>query len=82
MDGGAWWAAIYGVAQSRPRLKRLSSSSLKLGFPYGSAIRIRTLNQQHTEAPSDRTSAQGPGLRRDKEGKAILGSCPLEGPGM
>ena len=27
MDGGAWWAAIYGVAKSRARLKRLSSSS-------------------------------------------------------
>ena len=27
-DGGAWWAAIYGVAQSRTRLKRLSSSSI------------------------------------------------------
>ena len=26
-DGEAWWAAIYGVAQSRTRLKRLSSSS-------------------------------------------------------
>ena len=26
-DGGAWWAAFYGVAQSRTRLKRLSSSS-------------------------------------------------------
>ena len=26
-DGGAWWAAIYGVAQSRTWLKRLSSSS-------------------------------------------------------
>ena len=26
-DGGAWWAAVYGVAQSRIRLKRLSSSS-------------------------------------------------------
>ena len=26
-DGGAWWAAICGVAQSRTRLKRLSSSS-------------------------------------------------------
>ena len=26
-DGGAWWAATYGVAQSRTRLKRLSSSS-------------------------------------------------------
>ena len=26
-DGGAWWAAVYGVAQSRTRLKRLSSRS-------------------------------------------------------
>ena len=25
-DGKAWWAAIYGVAQSRTQLKRLSSS--------------------------------------------------------
>ena len=26
-DGGVWWAAIYGVAQSRTWLKRLSSRS-------------------------------------------------------
>ena len=26
-DSGAWWAAVYGVAQSWKRLKRLSSSS-------------------------------------------------------
>ena len=26
-DGGAWWAAVYGVAQSRTRLTWLSSSS-------------------------------------------------------
>ena len=26
-DRGAWWAAVYGVAQSRTQLKRLSSSS-------------------------------------------------------
>ena len=26
-DGGAWWAALYGVAQSWTQLKRLSSSS-------------------------------------------------------
>ena len=25
MDGGAWYAAVYGVAQSRTRPKRLSS---------------------------------------------------------
>ena len=24
---GAWWAAVYGIAQSRTRLKQLSSSS-------------------------------------------------------
>ena len=29
-DGRAWWAAVYGVAQSRTRLKRLSSSSRDL----------------------------------------------------
>ena len=28
--GGAWWAAVYGVAQSRTRLKRLSSSSSRI----------------------------------------------------
>ena len=26
-DGGAWWAAVHGVAQGRTRLKRLGSSS-------------------------------------------------------
>ena len=26
-DGGAWWAAVYGVAQSWTQLKQLSSSS-------------------------------------------------------
>ena len=26
-DGGAWWAAVYGVTQSRTQLKQLSSSS-------------------------------------------------------
>ena len=26
-DGGAWWAAVYGVTRSRTRLRHLSSSS-------------------------------------------------------
>ena len=33
-DGGAWWAAVYGVAQSRTRLQRLSSSSSSSMFAY------------------------------------------------
>ena len=33
-DGGAWWAAVYGVTQSWTRLKRLSSSSPFICFPF------------------------------------------------
>ena len=29
-DGGGWWASVYGVAQSRARLKQLSSSSREI----------------------------------------------------
>ena len=45
-DGGAWWAAIYGVSQSRTRLKRHSSSSsmmvLFLGF-WGTSMLFSTM---------------------------------------
>ena len=34
-DSRAWWAAIYGVAQSWTRLKRLSSSSSSTGSNWG-----------------------------------------------
>ena len=46
-DGGAWWAAIYGVAQSQTRLKWLSSLAAAYQKPiakneslYGSSTRI------------------------------------------
>ena len=51
MDGGAWWATVHGVAQSRTRLKQLSSSSSshyfsweipwteEPGSPWGSRVR-------------------------------------------
>ena len=32
-SSGAWWAAIYGVTQSRRRLKRLSSSGVYMSIP-------------------------------------------------
>ena len=34
-DSGAWWAAIYGVAQSRTWLKRLSTSSYSSDGAWG-----------------------------------------------
>ena len=33
-DGGAWWAAVYGVTQSWTRLKRLSISSCWASCPW------------------------------------------------
>ena len=33
-DNGAWWAAVYGVTQSRTQLKRLSSSSTQVCFSF------------------------------------------------
>ena len=47
-DGGAWWAAIYGVAQSRTRLKRLSSSRLVVAF----LPRIKRLLMLWLQSPS------------------------------
>ena len=31
-DEGAWWAAVYGVSESRTQLKRLSSSNNHLMY--------------------------------------------------
>ena len=56
-DRGAWWAAVYGVAQSRTRLMRLSSSSRtaayqappSMGFPrqeYWSGVPLPSPQQQ------------------------------------
>ena len=57
-DGGAWWAATYGVAQSQTRLKRLSSSSSRSkvgGFSGGSVVK-------NTPAKAgDMSSIPGPG---------------------
>ena len=47
-DGGAWWAAVYGVAQSRTWLKQLSSSSMasnSLGFLTHIVIRRSVLTE-------------------------------------
>ena len=40
MDRGAWWATVYGVAQSRTQLRRLSSSSNNQTVPSPSTGRV------------------------------------------
>ena len=48
-DGGAWWAAVCGVAQSRTWLKRLSSSSSILGK---GCLLLGASNFRHTDLSS------------------------------
>ena len=45
MDGGAWWAAVYGVLKSRTRLKRLSSSSSSSSRSSSSNIICYNMNE-------------------------------------
>ena len=53
-DGGPWWAAVYGVAQSRTRLKWLSSSSgiLTLIFLFWTYFFVNSTRNQLSLAPS------------------------------
>ena len=37
-DGGAWWAPIYGAAQSQTQVKRVSSSSSSSSCPHPGAL--------------------------------------------
>ena len=56
-DGAAWWAAVYGVAQSRTWLKRISSSNRKAMTNLDSILK----KQRHHFADKDLFS-QGHGF--------------------
>ena len=64
-DGGAWWAAVSGVIQSRTRLKRLSSSSSSslpvVAYPGGLVVKNLPANAGDT---SDAGWSLVPGLGR------------------
>ena len=53
-DGGAWWAAVCGVTQSRTRLKRLSSSSSSspLGLTGLISLLAKGLSRVFSSTPS------------------------------
>ena len=75
-DGGAWWAAVYGVAQSRTRLKRLSSSSMGYSLP-GSSVHgiLQVTTLEWVAFPFSRGSSRP----RDQTGVSCI--LPSEPPG-
>ena len=65
-DGGAWWAAVYGVTQSRTQLKWLSSSSsIALAFK---AIWLDENYQEVAEAREETFNDWTPRKTDDKQG--------------
>ena len=70
-DSGAWWAAIYGVAQSRTQLKQLSSSSSSSTFSHRAAQGERWRSREFTGCSHEgtllRDSASRGEDRREKE---------------
>ena len=72
-DGGAWWAAVYGVTQSRTWLKRLSSSSMILSHCCDQGKLGMAGPRVRTEREISKTS-RVPNLRRH----SLLGLCKCE----
>ena len=70
-DGGAWWAAVHGVAQSRTRLKRRSSSSSSSILSSWASQVVLVITNLPTNA----------GNARDKGLIPELGRSPGGGPG-
>ena len=63
-DGGAWWAAVSGVTQSRTRLKRLSSSSSSSSMAGAGEGNGNPLQYSCLENPMDGGTAYCPGIAK------------------
>ena len=75
-DGGAWWVAVYGVAQSRTRLKRLSSS--RVVWVVGQAeMSVPALPWRHwfKWSPGSASVTRVPGVQSQLSGIRSSGKC-------
>ena len=72
-DGGAWWAAVYGVAQSRTRLKRLSSSSSSKPYQQNADVgRCLAWKERWELEHLSVYSSRNTNLLKNKRGKKIF----------
>jgi len=85
-DGGAWRAAVYGVAQSRTRLKRLSSSSssvhsffLPLNYPitiYYTTLMAESEEELKSLLMKVKVESEKVGLKLNIQKTKIMASSP------
>ena len=50
-EGRAWWASVYGVAQSRTRLRQLSSSSSRACLVAQMVKRLPAMRETWVQSP-------------------------------
>ena len=77
-DGEAWWAAVAGVAQSRTRLKRLSSSSSSSRETDGASL-VAQIKESACNVGDPCSIPESGGSPGDRHGNPLQYSC-LENP--
>ena len=65
MDGGAWWAAVYRVAQSRTRLSDFTFSLSCSGEGNGNPLQCSCLENPRDRKPGGLPSLGSPRVRHD-----------------
>ena len=76
-DGGAWWAAIYGVAQSQTRLKRLSSSSSSSRYADDTTLMAKSEEELKSLLMKVKEESEKVGLKLNIQKTKIMASGPI-----
>ena len=74
-DGGAWWAAVYGIAQSQTQLKQLSSSSSVCSVPRTLLNNGQTAVTEQTCLPLGSVHSRGPPCNQRKAARLTRASA-------
>ena len=75
-DGGAWWAAVYGIAQSQTQLKQLSSSSSSVcSVPRTILNNGQTAVTEQTCLPLGSVHSRGPPCNQRKAARLTRASA-------
>ena len=76
-DGGAWWAAVYGVAQSWTRLKQLSSCSSSSRYADDTTLMAESEEELKSLLMKVKEESEKVGLKLNPQKTKIMASGPI-----
>ena len=77
MDGGAWWAAVYGVTQSWTRLKQLSSCSSSSRYADDTTLMAESEEELKSLLMKVKEESEKVGLKINIQKTKIMPSGPI-----